>query len=67
MIIGNEEASGQWANNESNLRCLQQMACDKLLKLINRKRDLIEVVYPKKPFKWNQVSFQNSLIYLNSL
>jgi len=55
LIIGNEEEVKTWTNDERNLRQLQQRACEKLLNLIQRNREVVEPIYFPKPNKWNQV------------
>ena len=43
-------------NDERNLRNLQQIACQKLIDLIERPRDLLtEQVHSPKAGRWNQV------------
>ncbi|CAF0852517.1 unnamed protein product, partial [Brachionus calyciflorus] len=55
MVIGNEKEVQTWTNEEKNLRLLQQRACEKLLRLILRNREIIEPQYFSRPYKWNQV------------
>ena len=44
-------------NDERNLRNLQQIACQKLIDLIERPRDLLtEQVHSPKAGRWNQVT-----------
>lgn len=55
MVLGNEEHVSTWTNDADNLRILQNMACNKLLKFLLRNRTPIEPTCYRKPYKWNQV------------
>ena len=57
LVIGSEDDVKSWTTNERNLRKLQQKACSKMLKVINRVRVPAEPKYTRKQYKWNQVYF----------
>ena len=63
MVIGDAEEAETWSSEERKLRKLQQAACNKLLDLIQRNRELVEPIYFKKPGKWNQVCLFSRLSF----
>lgn len=55
MIIGNDGDNKTWTVEDRNLRRHQEKACNSLLKVVLRSRQLVEPTYVRLPYQWNQV------------
>jgi hypothetical protein len=57
MVIGSEEAANAWTTDPKKFRNLQNLACNRLLDLIERKREYMPVEHFQNPGRWNQVRY----------
>ena len=57
MVIGDEKEFQKWSSVITNVRKLQKAACNKLLEVIKRNREVVEPIHCEKFQKWNQVNF----------
>lgn len=55
MVIGSEEAASTWTTDAKKLRNLQNLACNRLLNLAERRREYVPVQHFNNPGRWNQV------------
>lgn len=55
MVIGDDQTGAEMNCAPMNLKKLQEVSCETLMKLILRKRNETEPVMYKRPGKWNEV------------
>lgn len=56
MVIGDDQTGAEMNCAPTNLKKLQEVSCETLMKLILRKRNETEPVMYKRPGKWNEVT-----------